>query len=173
MNPDARHFYQEGVCDAQAGAYDSAEYYLLKSLEIDASSSAYATLGWLYGSILKREAEAFRCFRRAIRLHSRNGDHFNDCGALLLKTGRVRESVKWFVRALRCPEGARRHLALYNLAIVYRRWNRPERSRRYLHLALRQQPDFARGRALLEEVEREIAEEKRPSGPRSGRELES
>ncbi len=86
MIPDARAYYQEGVCDAQAGNYEAAEYHLLKSLEIDPANSTYATLGWMYGSILKRETDAFRCFRNAIRMQPENGDHYNDFGALLLKT---------------------------------------------------------------------------------------
>ncbi|MBX7057443.1 MAG: hypothetical protein K1X75_05210 [Leptospirales bacterium] len=157
MIPEARAFYQEGVSEAQAGNYDAAEFFLLKSIEIDATGGAYASLGWLYGSVLKQEHSAFRCFRNAIRLNSENGDHFNDCGALLLKAGRARESVKWFLRALRCPECTRRHLTLYNLAIVYRRWNRPERSRRFLNLALKIDPEFARARAMLKDIEGELS----------------
>lgn len=164
MIPDARAYYQEGVCDAQAGNYEAAEYHLLKSLEIDPANSTYATLGWMYGSILKRETDAFRCFRNAIRMQPENGDHYNDFGALLLKTGRRRESVKWFLRALRCPEGERRHLTLYNLAIVYRRWNRPERSRRFLNLALRLRPDFSRARGLLNDIESELSAPRRDGG---------
>ncbi len=157
MIPEARSFYQEGVCEAQAGNHDAAEFYLLKSLEIDPSGATYASLGWLYGSILKREEAAFRCFRNAIKQSPENGDHYNDCGALLLKAGRVRESLKWFLRSLRCAESSRRHLTLYNLAIVYRRWNRPERSRRFLHLALRIDPEFARARTMLKDIEQELA----------------
>lgn len=155
MNPDARHFHQEAMSDALVGNYDAAEFYLLKSLEIEPSVPGYATLGWLYAAIFKRNLDALRAFRRAIRLDPANGDLYNDCGALLLRMGRIRESVKWLTRALRSERGERKHLALYNLAVVYRRWNRPERSRRYLNLAIKLRPDFDRARTLLEEIHRE------------------
>ncbi|MEQ9365852.1 MAG: tetratricopeptide repeat protein, partial [Leptospirales bacterium] len=105
--------------------------------------------------VQRRDADALRCFRKAIRLNPRNGDLFNDCGAVLLRMGKLQESVKWFLRALKSTEGAKHHLALFNLAIVYRRWNRPERSRRYLNLAVKLRPDFERARALLAEIRTE------------------
>lgn len=155
MNPDARIFHQEGMSDAIVGNYDAAEFYLLKSLEIEPSIPAYATLGWIYGSVHRRNEDALRCFRKAIRLNPKNGDLYNDCGAVLLRMGKLRESVKWFLKALKSSEGAKKHLALFNLAVVYRRWNRSERSRRYLNLALKHRPDFERARALLAEIHRE------------------
>ncbi|MCB1308027.1 MAG: tetratricopeptide repeat protein [Leptospiraceae bacterium] len=145
-------FYREGVCEAVVGNYDAAEYFLLKSIEIDPVVPGYATLGWMYGSILDRNEEAFRCFRKAIRLNPENGDLFNDCGALLLKMGFIPESIKWFHRSIRSPQCSKRHFAFYNLALVYRSGNRPERSCRYLHLALRQRPDFDQARRLLREI---------------------
>lgn len=153
MLADARYYYRDGVCEAVIGNYDTAEYFLLKSLEIDPAVSTYATLGWLYGSILERGEDALRSFRHAIRMDSDNGDLYNDIGALLIKMDRVNDSVKWFRRALRCSRCNRRHFALYNLALVYREWNRSERSRRYLNLALRMMPDFEQATNLLRELE--------------------
>ncbi|MCB1326135.1 MAG: hypothetical protein H7A21_04985 [Spirochaetales bacterium] len=149
MSPDARGAYREGICEAVVGNYDAAEYHLLRAAEIEATVSTYATLGWLYGSVLSEPRRAFRFFRRAIRMNPENGDLFNDCGALLLKEGHSRAAVKWLLRAVRARECSKRHFALYNLALVYRRWNRPERSRRFLRLALRTEPDFPQARELL------------------------
>lgn len=155
MNPDARIFHQEGMSDAIVGNYDAAEFYILKSLEIEPSVPGYAILGWLYSCVQQRDTDALRCFRKAIRLNPKNGDLYNDCGAVILRMGKIQESVKWFTRALKSSEGSKHHLALFNLAIVYRRWNRPERSRRYLNLALKLRPDFQRARALLAEIRTE------------------
>ena len=155
MNPDARCFHQEGMSDAIVGNYDAAEFYLLKSLEIEPSVPGYATLGWLYSCVQRRDRDALRCFRNAIRLNPENGDLYNDFGAVLLRQGELQKSVKWFLRALKSSEGSKHHLALFNLAIVYRRWNRSERSRRYLNLALKLRPDFERARSLLAEIRAE------------------
>ena len=148
MVEEAEIFYKQGVQAILTGDYDIAEYLLLKSFEIEVNETNSACLGWLYGTALSQEEKALRFFYRAILKNNKNGDLYNDFGALLLKTGRFKESVKWFLRAIRLGGPKKKHYALYNLALVYRHWERPERSIRYLRLALEYKPDFREAHSL-------------------------
>jgi Tfp pilus assembly protein PilF len=152
----AKQYTEEGLRNAVAGNRDLAEYQLLKAHELHPSFRSCSTLGWFYGIHLESLEEGFRYFRKAIRHAPLSGDSYNECGNLLLKRGKVKESVKWFHRALRCEENPRKHFVLYNLALVYTMWNRPERSVRYLNLALRFQPDFLKARHLLMELKSDL-----------------
>ena len=148
LNAEADYFYEQGVQAVFNENYDAAEFFLLKSLEIESSELVYGCLGWLYGTLLGKEKKALTFFRKAILQNPKNGDLYNDYGALLLKMGRLEESIKWFSRAVRLTKSQKKHFALYNLALVYRNWKQPQRSLRYLHLALRCQPDFQEARQL-------------------------
>ncbi|MCB1172570.1 MAG: tetratricopeptide repeat protein [Leptospiraceae bacterium] len=156
MNAEALEYYHTGLLHASQSNYDAAEYFLLKSLEIDAVVGTWATLGWLYASRTGRYKDALRVFKKAIRLAPQDGDLFNDFGALLIKMGRPKMAMHWFNRALRSKACSRYHYALYNMALIYRSWNRPERSRRYLHLCLRKKPDFEMARELLGQIEKDF-----------------
>ena len=152
----AQESYERAIEEAGRDNYDAAEYYLLHSLEIEAHVNAYATLGWLYASRTERYRDAIRVFRKAIRLAPHDGDLYNDFGALLIKMNESGRALKWFHRALKCESCSRRHYALYNMALIYRDWKRPERSRRYLHLCLHHKPDFSVARELLQRIEQEF-----------------
>lgn len=147
---------QEGMRLAMNGDSDRAEYYLLKSYELESDAKILSTLGWFYGLHQGKLQDGFRYFRRAIFYDRESGDAYNECGNLLFRANRLQESLKWFHRALRCSKNERKHYALYNLAVVYRRLNRPERSLRYLNLALRFKPDFKQAGDLVMEVKKEI-----------------
>ncbi len=149
VNTQATEFMKEGVRLALAGESDRAEYYLLKSYEIKPGAKILSTLGWFYGLHLGNRADGFRYFRRAAFYDSNSGDPYNECGNILFRDGRIQDSLKWFHRSLRCKNNSKKHFVLYNLAVVYSKLNRPERSLRYLNLALRYEPDFARARDLL------------------------
>ena len=149
MEEEAFKFLQSGVRAAYAGDRAAAEFCFLKSLEIETHALNCLCLGGLLANVSGREMEAFRYFRRAVRCDPRSGDAYHECGAMLMRMGRVNEAQKWFRRALSADFMTRRHFALYNLAIVYKRWNRPERSRRYLYLALQTEPEFEPARQML------------------------
>ena len=148
LDAEADYFYKQGVQAVFNENYDAAEFFLLKSLEIESSEVVYGCLGWLYGTLLGQEERALTFFRQAILHNPENGDLYNDYGALLLKMGRFEESIKWFSRAVRLANSQKKHFALYNLALVYRNWKKPQRSLRYLRLALKCQPAFREARQL-------------------------
>ncbi len=148
MSTEAENFYKKGLYAISIEDYDAAEFFLLKSIELGGFGASYGCLGWLCGTIFKQELRALYFFRRAIIKDSKNGDLYNDYGALLLKLGHFRHSIKWFLRAVSLSLTHKKHFPLYNLAIVYRNWKRPERSLRCLRLALEYQPDFSEARKL-------------------------
>lgn len=162
MDKQAGEFLKTGLDLAVGGEIDRAEYFLLKSYEIEQGQRTCSTLGWFYGLLLNRPLEGFKYFRRAIKYNPSSGDAYNECGNLLFRAGYSKESLKWFHRSLRSKDNTRAHYVLYNLAVVYNRLNRPERSLRYLNLALRKSPDFASAEKLLREVRRTL-EQKKPS----------
>ena len=152
MQAEAQSYYESGILKAAEGNYDAAEYHLLQSLEIEPLVPAYATLGWIYASRFNQFQRAMRMFRKAIRITPEDGDLLNDFGALLIKMGEPKRALKFFYRSLKSEICTRQHYALYNMALIYKSWNRPERSRRYLNLSLRYKPDFIVAKELLEKI---------------------
>ncbi|MCD1164085.1 tetratricopeptide repeat protein, partial [Leptospira interrogans] len=53
---------------------------------------------------------------------------------------------------LRCELNDAPHISFYNLATLYKIWNRPERSLQYLHRAISIKPDFEEAKKLKEEL---------------------
>lgn len=155
MQSDAQFMYQSGIEKAAEGNYDAAEYHLLQSLEIEPMVTVYATLGWLYASHFNEFKRAMRMFRKAIRMSPDDGDLLNDFGALLIKMSQPGRALKYFHRSIRAEVCTRQHYALYNMALIYRNWNRPERSRRYLNLSLRYKPGFTIALELLDKIQTE------------------
>lgn len=155
METLAEEHLREGLGLAIKGDTEKAEYFLLNSYELLANEKIASALGWFYGVRLNRPMDGFRYFRRAVRYKPESGDLYNECGNILFRNGHWKESLKWFHRAHLCQEISRPDYVLYNLAIVYHKLNRPERSRRYLRLALRQNPRFNQAKALLDRLQSE------------------
>jgi len=128
---------------------DRAEYFFLQALEEETSKEICLALAALYASLKGKENEAFRFYRRSLAFCPDNGDIMNDCGAMLMRSGDEMGALRWFQRALHSKNCKRKHYVFYNLAILYYRWNRPERSIRYLNLALRIDPGFQAALALM------------------------
>ena len=142
MRAEAEYFYQQGIRAILRQNQDAGEFFLLKAAEIEPSEQAYSSLGWFYGTILQNERKGLRFFRRAILQNPRNADLSNDYGALLLKMGRLPQALRWFLRAIRLPQGRKKHFAYYNIALVYQSWQQMDRSLDYLRCALEEQPNF-------------------------------
>ena len=142
MHEEAEYFYKKGINAIQNQNQDAGEFFLLKAAEIEECEKTYSSLGWFYGTILQEMKKGLRFFRMAILQNPHNGDLYNDYGALLLKTGRLKASLCWFLRAIRLPQGEKKHFSFYNIALIYQSWKEPERSLHYLHLAMEEQPEF-------------------------------
>ena len=134
------------------GNFDIAEFLLLKSIEIEPDADKYTCLGWFYGAMGGQEKRALHAFRQAIRQDPAYGDAYNELGALVLQIGRPTQAIKWFRKALKVGHCSKPHFALYNLALIFRDINRPERSKRYLNLALKIEPGFQTAHEFLSEL---------------------
>ena len=157
MIEEAELFYHKAIVTTYTEQYDVAEYCLLKSIEIDPSEHNCASLGWLYAVAFEsQEKKALRFFRKAIFCNPANGDLYNDYGALLLRMGLPKNSIKWFKKAARFPHCPKRHFALYNLALAYYNSNHFTKSRRFLRLALKSRPDFEQALHLYSVVNSSI-----------------
>ena len=85
-----------------------------RALELDSSNAAaYGFLGLVYNELGER-AKAEENFQRALSLEPTNPDLNNNYGWFLCRTGRERESVAYFDRAVRDPLYATPARALQN-----------------------------------------------------------
>ena len=142
MEQEAEVFYNKGIQAIVIEEYDAAEFFLIKSSEIDGQEANHAALAWLYGNILHRIEKALHYLRLALLANPENGELYNDYGALLLKNGSYTDAVQWLIRAVRLSPEKKKHYSLYNLAIAYHNRNQMRNSLRYLRMALRQKPEF-------------------------------
>ena len=85
---------------------------------------------------------ALSFYYRAILIDPEYGNPCNEIGVILLRHGRDREAVFWLKRSIRCSINDAPHIPLFNLATLYKMWNRPERSLQYLHKAITIAPYF-------------------------------
>lgn len=152
MDLQASQIQKRAVELALGGESDSAEYLFLHAVELESDESSYAGLGWFYG-LRNRPKDAMRCFRRGLEINSQSGELCNEIAVFLLRRKRNRAAIQWLNRALRSAPDTNRHLVLYNLGLAFRRLNRPERTRRYLKLALRSRPNFAEAAEFLSELD--------------------
>ena len=151
-NAEAEIFYKKGVQAIFDGEIDAAEFFLLKSLEIEPHSEVYGSIAWLYGSVLDQNEKGLHFFHQAVLLDPKNGDLCNDYGVLLLKNGHLRKAVKWFLRSMRLASIKKKHFSLYNLALAYHGHGRVRHSLRYLHSALELKPDFEEAKKLYNAI---------------------
>jgi tetratricopeptide (TPR) repeat protein len=153
VHPQAKDYYDLALSCNKEGNSEAAEYYFHSALEFGNDARIFHALGLCCAQKEGRELEAFRLFRRAIRTNAEFADAYNDCGVMLLRLGMFQKSAKWFHKALKINSKERKHFALYNLAVLYKKMRRPERSIRYLHLALKLEKDFFQAKKLLQQIE--------------------
>ncbi len=152
MNAEALDFYKKAIAAIYASNSDVAEFCLLKSIEVDAHEMNYACLAWLYAVVMGEEKKALFYFRCAIFSNPKNGELYNDYGALLLRMNRHQEASRWFAKSLRLSPPSKKHLALYNLALVYSKKQQKEKSLVFLRKALEYCPDFQAAHKLYYDI---------------------
>ncbi|MDX1960296.1 MAG: hypothetical protein SFU98_17130 [Leptospiraceae bacterium] len=130
---------------------DKACYHFSLSLEEGDNPESLFYMG-LIANQKKKTREALSYFYRSIQLNSEYGSPCNEIGVILLRHGREKEAVFWLKKSIRCKYNDARHIPLYNLATLYKLWNRPERSLQYLHRALDLEPEFEEAQKLKEEL---------------------
>ncbi|EPG66578.1 tetratricopeptide repeat protein [Leptospira wolffii] len=140
----AKFFYK-------TGDLDRSEFLLKASLEDNDSHETYFFLG-LIENQKHNWKKSLYYFYRSVEVNPEYGNPCNEIGILLLRMGRERESVFWLKKSLRCTLNDAPHISLFNLATLYKIWNRPERSLQYLHKAIVIKPDFEEAKRLREEL---------------------
>ncbi|TGK10045.1 hypothetical protein EHO60_11900 [Leptospira fletcheri] len=140
----AKFFYK-------AGDIDRSEFLLKSFLEHKEDHEAYFFLGLIENQRANWQRGLYY-FYRSVEINSEYGNPCNEIGILLLRMGRERESVYWLKKSLRCILNDAPHISLFNLATLYKIWNRPERSLQYLHKAIVIKPDFEEAKRLREEL---------------------
>lgn len=140
----AKFFYK-------TGDIDRSEFLLKSFLEHKEDHEAYFFLGLIENQRTNLQRGLYY-FYRSVEINSEYGNPCNEIGILLLRMGRERESVYWLKKSLRCTLNDAPHISLFNLATLYKIWNRPERSLQYLHKAIVIKPDFEEAKRLREEL---------------------
>jgi len=135
----------------QAGDLDRSEYLFLNLLEFSEDSESYFYLGLIANQKLQYE-KALLNFYRSVEKNPDYGSPCNEIGVILLRMGKDRESIFWLKKSVRCKTNEALHIPLYNLATLYKIWNRPERSLQYLHKAISLSPNFTEAIKLREEI---------------------
>ncbi|PJZ51359.1 MULTISPECIES: tetratricopeptide repeat protein [Leptospira] len=140
----AKYFYKTGDSDR-------AEYLFKLTLEEEDHHEAYFFLGLMENQKGNHERGLLH-FYKSVEVNQNYGNPCNEIGIILLRAGKETEAVYWLKKSLRCDLNDAPHISLYNLATLYKIWNRPERSLQYLHRAIQIKPDFEEARKLKEEL---------------------
>ncbi|MCW7468276.1 tetratricopeptide repeat protein [Leptospira kanakyensis] len=143
----------------KVGDLDRAEFHLRSSLELEESEEAYFYLG-LVQNALGQWSDALASYYKAVSLNHEYGNPCNEIGVLLLRMGNDKEAVYWLKKSVRCERNDAPHISYFNLATLYKLWNRPERSLQYLHKALTLKKDFSEANELWRELK---SDEEAPS----------
>jgi Tfp pilus assembly protein PilF len=133
------------------GQLEKAVYHFTLSLEQEDNEEAFFYLG-LISNLYKKDKDALNYFYKSIKKNPEYGNACNEIGVWLLKHGKDKDAVFWLKRSIVCKHNDARHIAFYNLATLYKLWNRPERSLQYLHKAIFLEPSFKEAIRLREEL---------------------
>ena len=106
-----------------------------KSVEIYPTADAYTYLGWMftYDGLYTEAIEL--CFK-AIELDPDFGNPYNDIGVYLMRLGKLKSSVKWFIRASEAKRYEPKHFPHLNLAQVYLKQGKLSKAIRHLDKVL-------------------------------------
>lgn len=137
----AADFNRSGKKYFMEGDNDRGEFNFLRSNEINENAESTFYLG-LIASQRKENERALKHFHKSVDLNPNYGNPCNEIGVLLLRKKKYKEAIFWLKRSIRAKYNDARHIPLYNLAALYKIWNRPERSLQYLTRAIDLQPDF-------------------------------
>lgn len=130
---------------------ERSEFHLTKSLEFQENAESYFYLG-LICSQRNRYSRALQYFYKSTETNKDYGNPCNEIGVILLKFGWIKEALYWLKKAINCKYNDAPHISLYNLAAIYKAWNRPERALQYIHKALTIRPNFEMARKLRQEI---------------------
>ncbi len=144
-------FFHRGIDLFRKGDLDRAEYCFRAYLEEEESYEGYFYLGLVMSQRNKLE-EALEFFYKSVLLDSEFGNACNEIGIILLRMGKDKDAVFWLKKSLRCSRNDAPHISFFNLATLYKLWNRPERSLQFLNKAMEIQPEFPEAERLKREL---------------------
>ncbi len=136
----------------KTGDLDRAEFHIRSVLEREENEEGYFYLGLIQNSHGKWD-EALTSYYKAVSLNHDYGNPCNEIGVVLLRMGNDKESVYWLKKSVRCAQNDARHISYFNLATLYKLWNRPERSLQYLHKAMELKKDFPEAWKMWQEIQ--------------------
>ena len=148
----ARRAFQVAYILQSAGELERAADGYGRSLQLVPTAEANTFLGWTY-SFMGRYDEAIAACKRAIEVDPAFGNPYNDIGAYLIELGRLDEAIPWLEKAVVSSRYCCYFYAHTNLARVYLHKRMPERARKALIAALRENPDYTPARELLHHLE--------------------
>lgn len=139
-----RHFFR-------LGDLDRSEYFFRSFLENEESFEAYFYLGLI--STQKNHLEdALEFYYKSVTINPEYGNPCNEIGIILLRMGKDKDAVFWLKKSIRCMQNDAPHISFFNLATLYKMWNRPERSLQFLYRAIELKPEFEEAIRLKEEL---------------------
>ncbi|TGN07116.1 tetratricopeptide repeat protein [Leptospira ilyithenensis] len=136
------------------GDLDRAEYHTRAFLEMNENEEAYFYLGLIQNSQNKWD-EALISYYKAVSINHDYGNPCNEIGVLLLRMGKDKEAIYWLKKSVRCTQNDAPHISFFNLATLYKLWNRPERSLQYLHKAMEIKKDFPEAWKMWDELKKD------------------
>jgi len=136
----------------RTGDLDRAEFHTRSFLERDEHEEGYFYLGLIQNSQGKWD-EALSSYYKAVTLNHDYGNPCNEIGVVLLRMGKDKEAVYWLKKSVRCEQNDAPHISYFNLATLYKLWNRPERSLQYLHKAMELKRDFPEAWKMWEDIQ--------------------
>lgn len=149
FDPDtaAKSRVQLGLAYLRNGKNMQAKMNLLKAKEFAPDMpDVYYSLGYYYQTVGETK-EAEKAYRHAISLDDENGEALNNFGAFLCGIGHYKESIKYFMRAIRAPNYLRVAGAYENAAICAKEMGDTDSAEQYYASALSHEP--RRARSLL------------------------
>jgi Tfp pilus assembly protein PilF len=136
----------------KTGDMDRAEYHIRALLEREENEEGYFYLGLIQNSGGKWD-EALTSYYKAVSINHDYGNPCNEIGVVLLRMGKDKEAVYWLKKSVRCELNDAPHISYFNLATLYKLWNRPERSLQYLHKAMELKKDFPEAWKMWEDIQ--------------------
>ncbi|WCL48724.1 hypothetical protein [Leptospira sp. GIMC2001] len=135
----------------RSGDLDRAEFFFLSYLENVECEESYFYLGLIMGQRNLLE-EALEFYYKSVSINSEYGNPCNEIGIILLRMGKDKDAVFWLKKSIRCAQNDALHISFFNLATLYKMWNRPERSLQFLYRAIELKPEFEEAHRLKDQL---------------------
>ncbi|NPA12582.1 MAG: tetratricopeptide repeat protein [Aquificae bacterium] len=139
---DALYYYKIGLSYLNSGDNSQAIYYLRKAYQIDPNNpDILIALGIAYTNV-KEYQKAKQLLQKAIQIDPNKGEAYTNLGIILAKEKRFEEALKHLQKAVKIPSYTKKHIAYYNIALVYIELGNEHLAEEYLKKALLYNSNF-------------------------------